>query len=171
MTSTPTAHRFFAGLVAAGALLLVQAPARASEQFPAALEEAAGMPCTPSCVVCHGKVPGDIASFMARKLSTDLIASGGLPPPGAAGVPGIKSNYAAYAAKAATDPNVARVVAALKDGIDPQTGDSLCGPTYGCGAHVAKKAPPTDFSAPLWVIGAMFAGGLLRRRKSSAPRG
>jgi hypothetical protein len=168
MTSTHTAHSFFAGLVAAAALLLVQAPARASEQFPAALEEAAGMPCTPSCVVCHGKVPGDIASFTARQLSRDLIAP--LPPPGAAGVPVLKSNYAAYAAKAATDPNVARVVAALKDGVDPETGDSLCGPTYGCGAHVAKKAPPTDFSAPLWVIGFVVAGGLLRRRKPSPSR-
>lgn len=169
MTSTHSAHSFFAGLVAAAALLLVQAPARASEPFPAALEEAAGMPCTPSCVVCHGKVPGDITSFTARQLSRDLIA-GGLPPAGAAGVPVLKANYAAYAAKAATDPNVARVVNALKDGIDPETGDSLCGPAYGCGAHVAKKAPPTDLSAPLWVIGAVVAGALLRRRKSNPSR-
>jgi hypothetical protein len=168
MTSPHTARRFFAGLVAAGALLLVQAPARASEPFPGALQEAAGMPCTPSCVVCHGKVPGDSMSFTVRQLSRELIAP--LPPPGAAGVPVLKANFAAYAAKAATDPNVARVVAALKDGIDPETGDSLCGPTYGCGAHVAKKAPPSDFSAPLWVIGAMLAGGVLRRRKARASR-
>ena len=69
--------------------------------------------------------------------------------------------------RAATDPEVARGVAALKDGIDPETGDSLCGPTYGCGAHVAQKAPPTDFSGPLWALGAVIAGGILRRRRKA----
>lgn len=148
--------------------MFAQAPARASEQFPAALAEAAGMPCTPSCVVCHGKVPGDATSFTARKLPSALTAAGGFPPPGAAGVPTVKSSFAAYAAKAATDAEIARVVAALKDGIDPETGDSLCGPTYGCGAHVAKKAPPADIAGPLWVFGVVVAGGLLRRRKPTA---
>jgi len=138
--------------------------ALASEQFPAALAEAAGIACTPSCVVCHGKTPGDIGSFQARKLARDLIALG-LPPPGAAGVPVVKSDFASYAMKASTDPEVARVVAALKDGVDPETGDSLCGPTYGCGAHVAKKAPPTDFSAPLWALAAVMMGALIRRRR------
>jgi len=126
------------------------------------------MPCTPSCVVCHGKVPGDASSFFARKLPHALAASGGLPPPGAAGVATLKSDFATYAAKAATDPEVLRVITALKQGIDPETGDSLCGPTYGCGAHVAKKAPPSDLSSPLWVVGAMAIGGLLRRRRREA---
>jgi MYXO-CTERM domain-containing protein len=164
MLSTNPAQNFFAGLFVAGALLLTQAPAHASEEFPAALQEAAGMPCTPSCVVCHGKVPGDATSFAVRKLSQDVFLVP-FPDPGAAGVPVVKSNFAAYAAKAPTDPNIARVVAALKDGIDPETGDSLCGPAYGCGAHVARKAPPTDFSAPLWALGAVIAGGILRRRR------
>lgn len=167
MPTSTSSQGLFAGLFVAGALLLVQTPARASEQFPAALQEAASMPCTPSCVVCHGKVPGDLASFRVRELSQNLVAIA-LPPPGAAGVATVKSDFAAYAAKAATDPEVARVVAALKDGIDPETGDSLCGASYGCGAHVAKKAPPTDFSAPLWAMGAVIVGGLLRRRKCSA---
>lgn len=166
MPTPNSASGLFAGLIVAGALLLVPAPAQASEVFPAALQEAAGMPCTPSCVVCHGKVPGDIGSFTARALSRNLSAP--LPPAGVAGVPTLKSNFAAYAAKAATDPEVARVVAALKDGVDPETGDSLCGPSYGCGAHVAKKAPPTDLAAPLWFFGAVLAGGLLRRRRATA---
>jgi MYXO-CTERM domain-containing protein len=168
MPISTSAQAFLAGLLAATALLFVQAPARASEQFPAALQEAAGMPCTPSCVVCHGKVPGDIGSFNARKLTGAIIGAGTLPPPGAAGVPVLKADFNAYAMKASTDAEVARVVAALKDGTDPETGDSLCGPTYGCGAHVAKKAPPSDLGAPLWVVGAMLAGGLLRRRRAQS---
>ncbi len=66
------------------------------------------------------------------------------------------------------DPANAAHLMALQQGLDPDNGVSLCGPTYGCGAHVAKKAPPSDLSAPLWVVGAMLVGGLLRRRKSSA---
>ncbi|MES1184446.1 MAG: hypothetical protein ABUL60_11560 [Myxococcales bacterium] len=165
MQASNSFHRFLFAFATVAGLTLVSNGARASEEFPAALQEAAGMPCTPSCVVCHGKVPGDAGSFLARKLPNDLLQSGSLPPPGAAGVPIVKSDFAAYAMKASTDPEVARVVAALKDGIDPQTGDSLCGPTYGCGAHVASKAPPTDLATPLWIVGAVVAGGLLRRRK------
>jgi hypothetical protein len=163
-----SAQGFLAGLFAASALLL-PAVAHASEQFPAALQEAAGMPCTPSCVVCHGKVPGDQGSFGARKLPQDVfIKALTIPPAGAAGVPVVKSAFATYAMKASTDPEVKRVVDALKDGTDPETGDSLCGPTYGCGAHVAKKAPPSDLAAPIWVLGAMVAGALLRRRRANA---
>ena len=77
----------------------------------------------------------------------------------------LKSSYVTYR----KNPANAAAVTALKNGIDPQTGDSLCGPSYGCGAHVAKKAPPTDLAAPLWVLGAVVAGALLRRRKSTTP--
>lgn len=153
--------------LAVGASVVVTSPAEASEVFPAALAEAAGIPCTPSCAVCHGKVPGDITSYTARKLSRDLFLPpvGALPPPKEAGVPLVKSQYAAYAAKASMDPEIARVVAALKAGTDPETGVSLCGPVYGCTVAPAKKESKSDASALLWVAGAMVVSGLLRRRK------
>jgi hypothetical protein len=150
---------------------LVPTSAAASEVFPAAMQEAAGMPCAPSCVLCHGKTPGDATSFFVRKFPQDVFqpANGGLPKAGPDGVPTVKSDFATYASKQATDPEIARVVAALKDGIDPQTGDDLCGPVYGCGAStIAKKAPPQDLSAPLWIVGAVAVAGLLRRRKRAA---
>jgi hypothetical protein len=68
------------------------------------------------------------------------------------------------------DPNVATVLMALQNGIDPETGDSLCGPTYGCGAHVAKKLPSSDFTGPLFALGAVIAGGILRRRRKPSAR-
>jgi len=168
MLTSNSVRKLLASIAVLGGMGFVSGTAHASEEFPAALQQAAGMPCTPSCVVCHGKVPGDAGSFTARKLPRDLITTpGSLPPPGAPGVPVLKADFATYAAKATTDPEVARVVAALKEGLDPETGDSLCGPAYGCGAHVVKKAPPSDLSAPLWIVGAVVAGGLLRRRKPS----
>jgi MYXO-CTERM domain-containing protein len=110
--------------------------------------------------VCHGKEVGDIGSYRNRALSRDIVVKYGTPPKG--DVRAMKALYTLYA----MDPANGAVVAALKAGVDPEDGSSLCGATYGCGAHVAKKAPPTDFSAPLWVIGAVVAGGLLRRRRS-----
>ncbi len=151
-------RRLLAGIGVLGGMALVSERAQASEEFPAALQEAAGLPCTPSCTVCHGKTPGDAGSFQVRKLARDIVAKG-LPLPHRTDQ--LKASYALYAA----DVNNKTANDLLKSGVDPQTGDSFCGPTYGCGAHVAKKAPPSDLSAPLWVVGAVVAGGLLRRRR------
>lgn len=79
-------------------------------------------------------------------------------------IPTLLSAFDKYKA----DPTHALGVMRLQEGLDPDNGTSLCGPTYGCGAHVAKKAPPSDLSSPLWVVGAIAIGGLLRRRKREA---
>lgn len=166
MQATRPLHRFLLGASAVLALGLCPGRAHASENFPEAIEEAAGMPCTPSCTLCHGVTPGTIDTFQNRKLGATLFTINGVVPPRDAAK--LKAAYQVYSMDQANAANVTN----LKNGIDPETGDDLCaGPTYGCGAHVAKKAPPTDFSAPLWVIGAVVAGALLRRRTSSPSRG
>jgi hypothetical protein len=151
-------------IAAAGVVALVPLRAQASEEFPGAIQEAAGMPCAPSCTLCHGITPGTATTFMNKELGKTLFSIDPMHPVGPKDVAGLKAAYAKYA----MIPGNALKVAALKEGKDPQTGEGLCGPTYGCGAHVAKKAPPSDFSAPLWVVGAMVLGGLLRRRKPNA---
>ena len=146
-----------------GLAALWSAPARASEEFPGAIQEAAQMPCVPQCALCHGVNPGTATTYRDKALGLALfMAEGGILPHDAVK---LKSSYVTYS----KNPANAAAVTALKNGIDPQTGDSLCGPSYGCGAHVAKKAPPTDLAAPLWVLGAVVAGALLRRRKSTTP--
>jgi hypothetical protein len=155
-------HPFLFGVAAALAVALHPGGAKASQEFPGAIQEAAGMPCTPSCTLCHGVSPGTGDTFMNKQLGKTLFMAYGFVPPNDPAA--LKAAYLKYS----MDPVNATAVAALKDGIDPETGDPLCGPTYGCGAHVAKKAPPTDLAAPLWVIGAVLAGGLLRRRKPHA---
>lgn len=159
MLTSNSVRRLLASITVLAGVAFAAGRAHASEEFPGALQQAAGMPCTPSCTVCHGKTPGDAGSFTARALPTALIMQGVTPAPH--DVNFLKTAYAKYA----MDPANAATVTALKAGVDPQTGDSLCGPTYGCGAHVAKKTPPTDFSAPLWVVGAMLTAGILRRRR------
>lgn len=134
-------------------------PAMASQTFPAALQEAAGMPCTPACVVCHGKTPGDGGSFRARKLSRDLLDIKFILPNDTAT---LKANFATYRDNMLN----AAAVAALKDGTDPETGDSLCGPIYGCAVQPVKRAPASESSGGIpWAIGAVVLGGLLRRRR------
>ncbi|HYP87119.1 MAG TPA: hypothetical protein VEQ59_03185 [Polyangiaceae bacterium] len=151
-----------AAVAMAGFIGVFSANAEASQEFPEALQEAAGMACAPSCVVCHGVDPGTADTFTRKKLGATLFAYNGNPV-AAHDTKALKANYAAYIASGT--PEALNVKAKLAEGIDPETGVGLCGPTYGCGAHVASKAPPrNDWSAALWVVGAVVTGGLLRRR-------
>jgi hypothetical protein len=159
-----SSRSLFSGVVFVCACVLAPTAARASEEFPGAIQEAAGMPCAPQCALCHGVTPGTAGTFMNKKLGATLfnIEGNGVVLPH--DVAKLKSAYAIYAAK---PENMAAVVD-LKAGVDPQTKDSLCGPTYGCGARVAKKAPSRDLSAPLWIAVAMTLGVLFRRRNKIA---
>lgn len=150
--------------VVAGAALLATRPSFASEEFPAALAAAAGMSCTPSCVVCHGEDPGTAATFTRRKLGATLVTYNGnfVAPHDTAA---LTANYNAYKAT----PDGAAVDALLKEGIDPETKAELCrgGPTYGCGAHVVSKPPVSgDLSVLAFVAGAMALGAVARRARS-----
>jgi hypothetical protein len=157
-------RRLFAGAAIVGCCVLAPTAASASEEFPGAIQEAAGMPCAPQCALCHGVTPGTAGTFMNKKLGATLfnIDANGIVLPH--DVAKLKSAYAIYAAK----PENLAAVMDLKAGIDPQTKDSLCGPTYGCGARIVKKAPSRDLSAPLWIAVAMSLGVLFRRRSKAS---
>jgi hypothetical protein len=159
MLTSNSVRRFLLGAMALGGLVLAPGAARASEVFPGAIQQYANMPCAPSCLLCHTTNPGNISSWTGKPFGYYLGTHGVT----VRNTASLKVAFDAYAA----DPTNAGGLAKLKEGIDPDNGNALCGPTYGCGAHVAKKAPPTDFSAPLWVIGAVVAGGLLRRRRTA----
>ena len=134
---------------------LLAAPAHAEPEFPGAIFDAADMRCVPTCTLCHTSNPGTATTWQAKMLGSTLIMSGlevGKPDTMNAA---FKTYAAAHAAEAAK----------IKQGIDPQTGANVCGPTYGCGAHIARRASSRDNSAPLWIVGAALAGSLLRRRK------
>lgn len=151
------------------AIATVVTPAHASEEFPEAIREAAAMPCTPSCVICHGVDPGTSTTFTTRQLGRTLF-SYGLPAHEAAK---LKANYAEYQRTGAAikDTTVdlaaaARVDASLKRALDPETGADVCIPTYGCGAHLANHAPPRDAWSAIWIVGALALGALVRRQIS-----
>jgi hypothetical protein len=159
------------GIALVAVIELTGARARASEEFPAAIQEAAGMPCTPSCVICHGVDPGTSSTFSTRKLGLTMFTYGTRKHDTAA----LKASYAAFASGkqpangAMVDLTPApQIDAALKRGLDPLTGDDVCIPTYGCGAHLVSQAPPRDGWSALWIVGFMALGALARRTISKA---
>jgi hypothetical protein len=162
--------RMLLGVVLASVLALVTTRAPASEEFPAAIREAAGMPCTPSCVICHGVDPGTSTTYTTRKLGLSMLSHGARRHDTAK----LKDAYAAYAATGkptATGPGepwAAKVDADLKRGLDPETGHDVCIPTYGCGAHVVSHAPPQDTRSAVWIASALALGALVRRRIAAA---
>lgn len=159
--------RVVLGVALFGVIELAASRSPASEEFPLAMREAAGMPCTPSCVICHGVDPGTPTTFATRKLGLTMFTYGTRKHDTAK----LKASYAAYVSgmpptvgAGTIDLAAAPAIAdALKRGVDPETGADVCIPSYGCGAHVASDAPPRDAWSALWVVGLLALGALIRR--------
>ena len=143
-----------------GAVALAPALASAEEIFPPVIQKEADMPCAPTCTLCHTTNPGNATSWPGKPFGQYMGTHGAV----MGDANSIKGAFASYKAALTTAGMTAKLMA-LQSGLDPDNGTSLCGPSYGCGAHVAKKAPPSDLSTPLWVVSAMAVAGLLRRRK------
>ncbi|MFZ5889917.1 MAG: hypothetical protein ACOY0T_02525 [Myxococcota bacterium] len=143
------------------ACVLGASTAKASPDYPAALSEAAGMQCVPQCTVCHTVNPG-VSGTAKQPFAIAMIGHSLLP--GNADLVGVAFNNL----KNDSAPQYQAMVSALEKNFDPNYDESLgqlaCGPTYGCGAHVAKS-PPRDFGALAWALGALALFGVARRVK------
>lgn len=146
------------GLVAGLGAFAAPGTTHAEETFPGALQEIAGLPCAPSCTICHTTNPGAVGTWIGKPFGLYLGGHGLLR---GTGEEGLKKAFAAYK----SDPKNAEGLARLEAGLDPDNGQELCQITYGCGAHIAKDAPRDDWSGLLFVAGAMGFGALLRRTK------
>jgi MYXO-CTERM domain-containing protein len=140
-----------------GAVLLTTVSSLARPEAPGQIQKVANMDCVPLCTLCHLTNPGEAGNF-TKPLGLALVAP----------IQAQKDITDAYNTWAAANPVAAEK---LKQGEEPGSHANVCGPTYGCAVHVAKEAAaPRDFAGPLWVVGAVVAGGLLRRRKSPKSR-
>jgi len=144
--------RFFSRVSLTGFVLLTAGSALARPEVPGELQKAANMECVPLCTMCHTTNPGLKTNFgktLGGQLLAPILAQTDIKP--------------AYVAWATANPNEA---AKVRKGIEPSTGVDVCGPIYGCAVHVAKEAAaPRDFTGPLLALGAVVAGGILRRRR------
>jgi MYXO-CTERM domain-containing protein len=141
----------------AGLVLLTAGSALARPEAPGQLQAAANMQCVPLCTMCHATNPGLKTNF-GKTLGVALL----LP---ILNQTDIKPAYDAWAMANLAD------AAKVQKGIEPSTNVDVCGPTYGCAVHVAKEAAaPRDFTGPLFALGAVIAGGILRRRRKPSAR-
>jgi MYXO-CTERM domain-containing protein len=139
-------------------VLLTAGSALARPEAPGQLQEAAKMQCVPLCTMCHSGSPGTLANWdpvnkpLALTLNAPISSQTDIKP--------------AYDMWAMMNPGDALKV---QKGIEPRSGADVCGPIYGCAVHVAKEAAaPRDFTGPLVALGAVIAGGILRRRRKSS---
>jgi hypothetical protein len=143
-----------------GLVLLTAGSALARPEVPGQLQEAADMQCVPLCTMCHQTNPGTIDNWMGKPLGGILF-----------GEIKTQTDITAHYRSWAADPLNAEAAAKIKKGIEPSTNADVCGPTYGCAVHIAKEvAAPRDFTGPLVALGAVIAGGILRRRRKSSDR-
>lgn len=155
MQTTNSLRRFIAGVSLVGAVLL-SSLAEARPEVPGELQEAAGMKCVPLCTMCHTTNPGQAGNWTMKPLGITLYAE----------IKAEKDIKAHYDMWAAMNPSLAAMV---KNGQEPGSGQDVCGPTYGCAVRIEKEAAaPRDFGGPLFVVGAVVLGGLLRRRRKTA---
>jgi hypothetical protein len=151
---------------------LVAPTAQAKQTFPSVVQMAFDMPCAPRCTLCHATDPGQGHNYPARAFTQSVL----------------RAYQAKYPGKRPTnDDEMKDALTLLKDGKVDTDGDRvldavelgqgndpnkpgqerLCGPNYGCGAHVAK-APAKNGEA--WVLAAcaaVVATFGFRRRRSS----
>jgi hypothetical protein len=133
--------------------VLVTGSALARPEVPGEIQAAANMQCVPLCTLCHLTNPGQKGNWTSKPLGLALSMP----------IQYQKDIKPAYDAWAQMYPEDAKKV---QKGIEPSTGADICGPTYGCAVAVDKEAvAPHDFAGPLWALGAVVAGGLLRRRR------
>ena len=167
-------YSFTGALVFLGVALAPHAT-RASETYPAAVQEELGLACAPACVLCHNRPEGGFGflntGFGATMLSAGLIASNpdlipeklrcletgeGCPE----GFPGERPD---------SDRDGTPDVAELRNGDDPNsTGKAnSCGPSYGCGARIEPNGRLDGVAAGAALLAAAGLIWSFRRRRSS----
>jgi hypothetical protein len=166
------------------ALLFAPAPALAYPTFPGAMQEQLGMECPPSCLVCHTRIEGgkDFVKAAETSFVQNLMFIGRQ-----AKLPITSDDpdqFKKLLEKYATEPCAAGAppcdsdadgrsdIAELKLNQDPESvRDALpdC-VQYGCGAHIAPKAPVnvsgSSAGAVCALLGALVVFGRRVRRRS-----
>jgi MYXO-CTERM domain-containing protein len=139
--------------------------ASARETYPAGIQEAANIPCTPTCVLCHAAVPGTRTNLtqpfgVAVRLNDAFVV--GDPSSLHAVVADLRAKQVDSDGDGKIDVDE---LAAGTNPNDPAPLAELCAPLYGCGAHLAPPPPPERAPVMWWLVGllALTAAVALRR--------
>jgi hypothetical protein len=151
------------------------ASAQASLEFPSAVSEALGMPCPPNCTTCHATPAGGLFTVVKP---FGVALKGGAPASMLVISPkSVDSLRAALDKMRAANPPIdsdgdgTADLVELSAGNDPNNkGDArICGPEYGCGAHISR-VPPARSGTALAVAGSVAALMALGFRRVSPLR-
>jgi hypothetical protein len=125
--------------------------AQASETYPAAVQDALGLACAPACVLCHTRPEGGIGQINGFGEKVRDSGVGIRNPDGVAaalecienGVENPSEGPCQHPAGEVRDSDGDGTpdIEELRNAEDPSSteGGSFCGPSYGCGAHIAPK--------------------------------
>jgi hypothetical protein len=163
-------------LLAVSVILLGAArPALASLPFPEAVKEAIpSLDCVPQCTLCHQTNPGMVPANkpFAFKLKQASVVLPQQPDTVKAALAKLKE----LGAMSDADADGTGDYTELEAGTDPNSADAaaaLCGlgPTYGCGATLARTPAKHGLDPAATVAASLFVlVGLLLLRRSSVNR-
>lgn len=142
------------------------APAHAEAEFPSKIQDLAGMPCTPTCLMCHTDPAGGVDHLRKAADGSDwaLISFTFLKAGGTA------ANLAPLEAKD-SDGDGTSDLKEIQTNQDPLVkGDvPVCSELrYGCAAHIARQSP-LDRGEAAWLVAAA-AGCVFAARRRAKPR-
>jgi len=138
--------------------------ASAEPEFPGAIQEAARIPCTPTCLLCHTEIPGNINNVNEHFGRT--VLTNGVRPGHPESMNDVVANLRTK--NIDTDGDGKIDVDELAAGSDPSSADpnaELCAPTYGCGAQLAPAPPATATARHVLVLGIVAVTALIGARR------
>jgi hypothetical protein len=153
-------------IVGLSSLLFVALPASAEPEFPGAIQEAANIPCTPTCLLCHKTIPGNKDNW--TQPFGLAVRTNGLVPGHPESIQTVVDNLRTKMVD--TDGDGKLDVDELAAGTDPNKSDphaELCGAVYGCGARVAAAPLPPRTTALWWFTVPALLGLLITLRRQS----
>jgi hypothetical protein len=167
-----TVRSFFRFVVVGLAPTVLVAPtAQAEQTFPSVVQTAFDMPCAPRCTLCHATDPGQGSNYTAKEFTLSVLNAYAAKYPGKLPTNDDEMKVALTLlkdGKVDTDGDQVLDDVELSQGNDPNKPgeERLCGPNYGCGAHIAKA--PAKNGGACWVLAACAAVTFgFRRRRSS----
>jgi hypothetical protein len=138
--------------------------AGAEPTFPEAVQEAADIPCSPTCVLCHTAIPGTLLN-LKQPFGLAVLANGVK-----RGDPSSMNTVVANLREKKTDSDGDGKIdvdelAAGANPNDPDPNAELCGPLYGCGAHLAPPPPPPRAPVMCWLVAILTVTALISARR------
>jgi hypothetical protein len=159
--------RSFVALAFAGVAFLSSGSTSASPEFPGVVQETLKMDCAPPCTICHTSPNGEAVTAVQPFVETLRTADAAFMNSEEALANALEIAKTAPCEgtnqPCDSDGNGTSDIDDLTAGNDPNTGQPLACPKYGCGAHIAPERPLRNMDGTIALL-ALGALGIVARR-------